>query len=408
MPASPIPPLPVPAAPDALQRALLASCRDVFERYVAGERQALAQVGMAAHGTAHHEARLDHLAIRAQRALHAVRQWQRHGRALHVGRYLHSGDIAAHFAPRFPVHALDLQQVPDEADFTALCERLRGAAVIVNNNDLGHLQLLQRLYLSCPDTLFIACLYDNHHTLELSATISLCADLVFPAHFDYLAVLNRYCPFVCGPLPASTMQWSRADAQRLEPLLYTTERSVALSGGFTHYPQFPFRNGIVRRIMSQPVGAALELPGQGGGGHHTRRSADDNWRVWAQSKVNLMVPTMTDLPHRFFDALLTGNVVLAPRWIQPFFAQFDFSAFDRPPVVWFDHADLADMAPRVAEAVALFDAEGRAGIAMRHRWVRDHHLLEHRLERMLDEAQALVRGRAATGPSTELIAGVAA
>ena len=32
----------------------------------------------------------------------------------------------------------------------------------------------------------------------------------------------------------------------------------------------------------------------------------------------------------------------------------------------------------------------------------------HRLERMLDEAQALVRGRAATGPSTELIAGVAA
>jgi hypothetical protein len=181
--------------------------------------------------------------------------------------------------------------------------------------------------------------------------------------------------------------------RRLEPELFSTPRTVALSGGFTHYPQFPFRNGIVQRVMGQPVGAALELPGEQSSGHHSRRSADDNWRTWCSSKVNLMVPSMTDLPHRFFDALLSGNVPLVPRWVQPFFQHFDFSGFERLPVVWFDHADLRDMAPRVAQAVALFDRTGSAGIAQRHRWVREHHMLENRIEHILLQVQALLAER---------------
>ena len=389
-----------PYSSAAAQQQLMESRRQSFERYAAGERHQLARLGVLLHGTGHHLAQLDHLALRAQKALHAaacVRQTEGSAaQALFIGRYLYSEGLAAHFAPRLRVLPLDFKAPPaDEAGFAALCQQLRGHVVIVNNNDIGDLNFLQRLTLSCPDTLFVACLYDAHHSLELSCTISLCVDLVFPAHYDYLAVLNRYCPFVCGPLPASTLQWTRADMPRLEPLLYSTPRTVRLSGGFTHYPQFPFRNGIVQRVMQQPVGAALELPTGASAAHHSHRSADDNWRVWCSSKVNLMVPSMADLPHRFFDALLTGNVPLVPRWVAPFFDAFDFSAFQQPPFVWFDHADLADMSGVVARAEALFDSEGNAGIAQRHRWVRDQHLLDNRIEHILRHAQELLNGRAA-------------
>ena len=386
-----------------LWQQLMASRRETFARYAASERQMLAQLGPMLHGTGHHEAQLAHLGLRGRQALHALDCWRQRGRALYVGRYMHSAGLAAHFAARLPVHALDFKSPPsDDLAFQALCRSLAGNAVILNSNDLGDLGFLQRLTLSCPDTLFIACLYDNHHTLEQSTTIALCVDLLFPAHYDYLAVLNRYCPFVCGPLPASTMQWTRADAQRLEPLLFSTKRSVQLSGGFTDYPQFPFRKGIVQRAMAQPVGAALELSLGQSAAHHSRRSVDDNWRVWCSSKVNLMVPTMTDLPHRFFDSLLTGNVPLVPRWVQPFFELFDTSGFDHQPWVWFDHADLDDLAPRVAQAVELFDREGEAGIAQRHRWVRDRHMLENRIERILETAATLVQGRSSSLAATFL------
>lgn len=45
------------------------------------------------------------------------------------------------------------------------------------------------------------------------ATIALCVGLVFPAHRDYLAVLNRYNACVCGPLPAPSLQCGQVDVE---------------------------------------------------------------------------------------------------------------------------------------------------------------------------------------------------
>lgn len=375
------------------------ACGRMINEYMAEGQKNVQQIGLTAHRTAHHPAQVDLLMARAAKAVHAMQVWKNRGRAMYLGKYLYSDDIASHFAARFPVHCLDLRQDPDEAQLATLAEALRDCVVIVNGNDFGSLRLLQRLYLSCPDTLFIATLYDNHHALDMCITLALCSDMVFPAHYDYLALLSRYSPFVRGPLPASTIQWSKLQARRFAPRLYDTPRRIDLSGGFTRYPQFPFRQTIVQKVMAQEIGHALELPAEDAVEHHSVRTKEENWAVWASSKSNLMVSTLTDLPHRFFDALLTGNIPLVPRYLQVFFSHFDFSAFREAPVVWFDYSDLADMQDKVRQAVAMFDAAGKNGIAERHRFILEHHMMENRLETMLDDVHQLLHNKPQGGQS---------
>ena len=381
------------AAEPGSHAAFTQACGQMINEYMAEGQKNVQQIGLTAHRTAHHPAQLDNLIVRAGKAVHAMQVWKNRGRAMYLGKYLYSDDIASHFAARFPVHCLDLRAEPDEAQFAQLAFDLQGCVVIVNGNDFGSLRLLQRLYLSCPDTLFICCLYDNHHALDMCVTLSLCSDMVFPAHYDYLALLNRYSPFARGPLPASTLQWSKIQARRFESKLYSTPRRIDLSGGFTCYPQFPFRQSIVRKVMTQEIGHALELPEENAVEHHSVRSKEENWEVWASSKANLMVSTLTDLPHRFFDALLTGNIPLVPRYLQVFFSHFDFSSFAQDPVVWIDYSDLPDMQDKVRQAVAMFDAGGKNGIAERHRFILEHHMMENRLETILDDVHQLLHNK---------------
>ncbi len=366
----------------------------MINEYVQQGQQNVQLIGITAHRTAHHPAQLDRLIARAAKAEHAMQVWKQRGRAMYLGKYMYSDDIASHFSARFPVHCLDMRTPYQGEQLTQLMADLQDCVVIVNGNDFGSLSLLQTLYLNCPDTLFICCLYDNHHALDMCILLSLCSDMVFPAHYDYLALLNRYNPFVRGPLPASSLQWSKIQARRFEPKLYAKSRQIDLSGGFTRYPQFPFRQSIVEKVMAQKVGESLELPSENTVQHHSVRSKEENWEVWASSKANLVVSTLTDLPHRFFDALLTGNIPLVPRYLQVFFSHFDFSQFSHMPVVWFDYADLPDMTDKVAQAVAMFDAAGKNGIMQRHRFILDQHMLENRFETILDDVHQLLENKA--------------
>jgi hypothetical protein len=355
--------------------------------YLQSGQREIGNIAVRTIDVGHSAAQLHSLTVRAGRARHAMEAWRLMEKGIYLGSYLHGTDVARHLSARYPVHELDLSSTIDGDELTALCDAMRGCIVILNSNDVDTARLLQLLYVRCPETLFVGTLYDNHHALEACATIGMCCDMVYPAHFDNLALINRYCPYVRGPLPASTIQWSQRQAAELEPLIYSTSRTTDLSGGFSHYPDFRFRAAIVETVMAQPVGSALEMPAEGTPQHHARRSKEENWRVWCGSKANLMVPTLTDLPHRFFDALLTGNVPLVPRYLAPFMDRFDFSSFAELPFVWFDYADLPDMAPLVARACAKFDREGAHGIAQRHLWVRGHHMLEHRLDSILDDVR---------------------
>ena len=339
------------------------------------------------------EAQLDSLIERAGKARRSISLTTSRPLKVLLGSFLFKPDIAAHFQARgIDLRKLDLDRVIADRDFVTLLRDLQGAIVLLNSNDLSteaKLELIKKLYANCPDTLFVAWAWDNHHMVAHSAVIGQTVDVQYLAHSDNMQIYNRFCPFVRPPLPAAVMNWTMAQAEIFGARL-AAPRPVRLSGSFFHYPQFEHRNAIVQRLKAQSFGGDLKMSEEGSGtGSYLAKTPEDKWAEWAASKANLIVPTLSDLPIRLFDALLTGNIPLLPRTIAHVFTPDERRALAAMPVVWFDYADLADMGPLVDRACDLFDAEGIDGILRRHRYALQTHMIESRIATLLDDLRAL-------------------
>lgn len=339
------------------------------------------------------QGQLQNLMPRADKALYAIDQWKRSDRRVFLGKVLFKPDIADHFAKLgIEILKFDIGAAAGSDDLTRIAREIQGAIVLLNSNDLhgqDKMEFLRKLYRRCPRTVFVAWVWDNHHMVTHSAMIGLSVDVQYTAHYDNLHILNRFCPFVRKPLPASCTAWTKAQARSLGEGLASAARPVRLSGGFINYPQFGHRNSIVRTIMKQRIGRHLRMYEYNGPNHFVKQTPQERWNEWMSSKANLVVPTLSDLPIRVFDALLTGNVPLIPRNLAHVFAGMDQATIRELPIVWFDYSDLRDMAPLVAKACNEFDAGGADGIWMRHRYALDNHMMEDRIESILDDISAL-------------------
>jgi hypothetical protein len=253
-------------------------------------------------------------------------------------------------------------------------------------HDQGKMELLRELYRSWPKTLFVAWVWDNHHMVTHSAMIGLSVDVQYTAHHDNLHILNRFCPFVRTPLPAACNTWTKAQARGLGEGLAAAARPVHLSGAFTYYPKFGHRNIMVRKIMQQKIGIDLKMRKPG---DYQKLTPEERWNDWISSKANLAVPTLSDLPIRVFDALLTGNIPLIPRHLAHVFVGTDQATIRELPIIWFDYTDLADMAPLVEKACNEFDSRGADGIWMRHQYALNNHMVEDRVGSILDDIGAI-------------------
>jgi hypothetical protein len=372
------------------------------------------------------QVQLENLIPRADKAFYAIDQWKKSGRRVFLGKFLFKPCIADHFANLgVEIRNSDLGAAAESKDLLRLSREIRGAIVLLNSNDLHRqdkMELLRKLYRSCPRTLFIAWVWDNHHMVTHSAMIGLSVDVQYPAHYDNLHILNRFCPFGSDaqagvtlrrtvrrstslalltygasqgrertwrtPLPAACHAWTKAQARSFGECLASAARPVRLSGGFIYYPQFPHRNNIVRTIMKQKIGRDLRMYEQDYN-YFLNQTPEERWNDWMSSKANLVVPTLSDLPIRVFDALLTGNVPLIPRNLAHAFASMDQATIRELPIIWFDYADLPDMASLVKKACNEFDSGGADGIWMRHRYALDNHMMEDRIQTILDDISAL-------------------
>jgi hypothetical protein len=341
------------------------------------------------------ESQLDDLISRAIKARHAMGRWAKSRRRVFLGTMLFKSGIAAYFVNRgIEVIEFDFKAAVEPAEIPRLEQEIDGALVLLNNNDLlqtPNFVLMRHLYVNCPNTVFAAWLWDNHHMVTHSAKVGLCVDLLYTAHYDNLQILHRFCPFVRKRVPVSSFSWTKEQAQGLAAGLGLAARPIRLSGGFYFYSAFEHRNVAVRRMMAEPFGSHLKS-GERVANDYVKKAPEEQWSEWASSKVNLIVPVLSDLPIRFFDALLTGNIPLLPRSLAHTLADIDPLTLQNLPVVWYDYADLADMSRLVDEACDLFDAGGAEGIYRRHRFALDHHMAEDRIESVLDDIAALADG----------------
>ena len=236
--------------------------------------------------------------------------------------------------------------------------------------------------LAYPNCVNLVWLWDHHHAFELSAKLALPADIVLPMHecgADYLKV---FCDHVFSAVPSACAQWG---GPRFVAEVYREHQAQAradrLYGGFVEYPGFR-RNDFIRDCMAHIPDHALVLrpPTQIRDIQHfgvaTRRERLVEWMGY---KCSLVCALSEDIPFRLFDGLVAGHIPLVPYNLHGFDWLISPALQAELPIVRYDVSDVGSAEAAWRKALVLFDRDGAAGAARRHRFALEHHLMKHRV-----------------------------
>ncbi len=241
-----------------------------------------------------------------------------------------------------------------------------------------------------PDAILVVWFWDNHHGKVLNLRTALAADVAVPAHDAFRNELNNPLSIRAPSIPLGCGQWSRADATRLFAKLKGTPRGDALSGSFVHYDFSP-RQAILDRLVVEMPDAALRILPRDQQRDYFDRDPEARLRSWMEHKVSLVLPVHHDLPLRFFDGLLAGQTVIVPKEMPDLDRLLPIEKQRELGIVRFGVAEPEAIRAAWREALAIFDAEGEAGIRRRHLFVRDGHMMTNRVLAIVDDLRRIAR-----------------
>jgi hypothetical protein len=240
-------------------------------------------------------------------------------------------------------------------------------------------------------------LWDHHHAFEYSGKAALITDIVVPMHECGVDYLKVFCDHVFSAVPSACAQWG---GPRFVAQVYREHEGMARSdrlyGGFVEYQGFR-RNDFIRQCMAQIPDHALVLrpPTQIRDIQHfgvaTRR---DRLVEWMGYKCSLVCALSEDIPFRLFDGLTAGQIPLVPYNLHGFDWLVSPALQTELPIVRYDGYDVGSAAAAWRTAIALYDRDGAAGAARRHRFAVEHHLMKHRVRDMIWAVLNAARGYA--------------
>jgi hypothetical protein len=242
---------------------------------------------------------------------------------------------------------------------------LRGALVVVNNNDAArNLAAYFELFCACPETIFAGWDWDNHHWMEVSSGLAAHSDIYAPAHHENLYQLTRYNWLTVGPIYCATVQWSAQFLADALPEMITCARMDVPLGKHIPYAMFEFRNQVLATLSQ-----SYDSIGFSDRTFHAR-TPEDRFREWIAYKLHWISPVLNDVPIRIFDALITGGIPVVPESLRhlPPLAEID----DRH-ILAYSPSDILNPRPLVQRGVELFDSQGSKGIAERHHLAMSRH-----------------------------------
>lgn len=236
-----------------------------------------------------------------------------------------------------------------------------------------------------------AWLFDNHTAYLNNALIAHHCDVAFPAHRFAADYLQSADGGAAGPaVPLCVTQWSQREVAAYWRESADAPRDDRLHGRFSYYPLAHARNRLVQALAASgwPADVALDYRGR----PYHARSPRERFLAWRGFKTSLHLPVANDLSMRVFDALAAGHVPIVPR------ATLDLDAVISPadqaalPIVRFDDYSVEAVKAAHAAALAAFDRGGEAQAAVRHAYVRDRHMLVHRIRAIVDHVNSRYAG----------------
>ena len=267
--------------------------------------------------------------------------------------------------------------------FAEKCTQLAGSVVIVNNNDAhkgGVAEAYVKFFESCPNTIFIAWDWDNHHWLSLSTVLAAHSDLYVPTHGENHYLLSRYNADITDAVAAGLTQWTTAFLRQHLADILQMPRSDSPLGMHIPYATFQYRNRVVATM--QPHYATI-----GFSTHQFHQlTPEEKFTEWVSHKLHWIVPVLNDIPIRVFDALGTGGIPLIPDTLR-----YSHWLADAHPddVLCYSAADILQPEPLVQRACRLFDRYGEEGMQRRFDYALEWHHGDVRIAMMLDAAARL-------------------
>ena len=241
-----------------------------------------------------------------------------------------------------------------------------------------------------PDTILVVWFWDNHHAKVLNLRTALAADIVIPAHDGFRDELINPLSIRAPTIPLGCAQWSRAEATTLFAKLKAVPRSDALSGGFVRYDFSP-RQAVLDRLVQEMPESAISILPRDRQQEFFDQDPETRLRSWMTSKVSLMLPVYRDLSLRVFDALLAGQTLIAPRDLPDLDRVLPAAMQRELGIVRFDAPEPEPIRAAWREALAIFNAQGEAGIRRRHLFVRDGHMMTNRVLAIADDLRRIAR-----------------
>ncbi|MBR8826989.1 MAG: tetratricopeptide repeat protein [Gomphosphaeria aponina SAG 52.96 = DSM 107014] len=225
--------------------------------------------------------------------------------------------------------------------------------------------------------------WDNHTDYNMNIQVAKGTDIFIPGHGFTEKIYRNNNSIIAKSIPLCTSQWTGEEAQEFFAIYGHKERSNKLFGGFTKYAHGEKRNVLLDQIIEQMPESQVFMFGVGNTSVYFDLTPAQRFEQWATYKVSICVPVKNDLPLRFFDALLSGQIPIVSEDI------FDLDAVIPPymqamlPVIKFRNYDVESVQTAYQEAITRFDAEGIEGINRRHKFALENHLFVHRLDAIL-------------------------
>lgn len=237
---------------------------------------------------------------------------------------------------------------------------------------------------SIPRQPFIALWsWDNHHQPVLNCKAAMVADAVFPAHWFAHEDMANAATLIAPHLPLCITQWSSIFLSSMEERICAAQRCDKLYGGFFNHADAKERSILIENFRDAYPNEHVFTLGLDRRSTYFSYSQEQRLLDWSSHKVSLVLPLKNDISQRLFDALACGLIPIVP----PEFPDLDLvvSRHDQHslPIVRMESYSVDGIAHAHANALKLFDQDGKQGVMRRHRFARNNHGLRNRIDQLV-------------------------
>ena len=229
--------------------------------------------------------------------------------------------------------------------------------------------------------LYVLWSWDNHLAEDFHRQVAALGDLIIPAHGFNVAYLKGARNDVLPSVSSPSVQWDLPTAESVFDASGYDERSDDLYGAYFTYKEFPERERLLRACVTARISDGIFLREANEANRDTffHSGAAGRLKEWMAYKTSICLPLRNDLSSRLFEALVAGQIPIAPRRTVDLDQVIPPEVQEWLPIIRFDEYTVANVQAAYREAIRRFDQDGPAGVLRRHRYAVENHMARHRM-----------------------------